>query len=47
MIMMMQDAKIMANGLIRKAVNYTKNRWKSLKNILKDGAEEISSNLYE
>lgn len=47
MVMMMQDTKIMANGLIKKVVSYTINQWKSLKNILKDGAEEISSKLYE
>lgn len=44
---MMQDAKIMANELMRKAVNYTLNQWKSLRNILKDGAAEISNNLCE
>lgn len=47
MVMMMQDAKIMANELMRKAVNYTLNQWKSLRNILKDGAAEISNNLCE
>ena len=46
-VMMMQDAKIMANDLMRKAVNYTLNQWKSLRNILKDGAAEISNNLCE
>ena len=46
-VMMMQDAKIMANELMRKAVNYTINQWKSLRNILKDGAAEISNNLCE
>lgn len=46
-VMMMQDAKIMANELMRKAANYTLNQWKSLKNILKDGAAEISNNLCE
>lgn len=35
------------NELMRKAVNYTLNQWKSLKNILKDGAAEISNNLCE
>ena len=30
----MQDTKLMANELMRKAVNYTINQWKSLKNIL-------------
>ena len=45
-VMMMQDAKIMAK-LMRKAVNYTLNQWKSLRNILKDGAAEISNNLCE
>ena len=46
-VMMMQDTKLMANELMRKAVNYTLNQWKSLKNILKDGAAEISNNLCE
>ena len=46
-VMMMQDAKIMANELMRKAVNYTLNQWRSLRNILKDGAAEISNNLCE
>ena len=46
-VMMMQDAKIMANELMRKAVNYTLNQWKSLRNILKDGSSEISNNFCE
>lgn len=46
-VMMMQDTKLMANELMRKAVNYTINQWKSLKNILKDGSAEISNNLCE
>ena len=46
-IMMMQDTKLMANELMRKAVNYTINQWKSLRNILKDGTAEISNNLCE
>ena len=46
-VMMMQDAKIMANELMRKAVNYTLNQWRSLRNILKDGVAEISNNLCE
>ena len=46
-VMMMQDTKIMANELMRKAVNYTLNQWKSLRNILKDGSAEISNNLCE
>lgn len=45
--MMLQDAKTMANELMRKAANYTINQWKSLRNILKDGAAEISNNLCE
>ena len=44
-VMMMQDAKIMANELMRKAANYTINQWKSLRNILKDASAEISNNL--
>ena len=46
-VMMMQDTKLMANELMKKAVNYTLNQWKSLKNILKDGSAEISNNLCE
>ena len=46
-VMMMQDTKLMANELMRNAVNYTINQWKSLKNILKDGSAEISNNLCE
>ena len=38
-VMMMQDTKLMANEPMRKAVNYTLNQWKSLKNILKDGGQ--------
>lgn len=45
--MMMRDAKIMANELMRKVVNYTINRWKSLKNILKDGLAKILNNICE
>lgn len=46
-VLMMQDTKLMANDLMRKAVNYTINQWKSLVNILKDGSAEISNNLCE
>lgn len=46
-VMMMQDTKLIANELMRKAVNYTINQWKFLKNILKDGSAEISNNLCE
>ena len=35
------------NEPMRKAVNYTINQWKSLRNILKDGSAEISNNLCE
>ena len=45
--MMMQNAKIMANELIRRAANYTINRWKFLRNILKNGSAEISNNICE
>ena len=45
--MVLQDTKLMANELMRKAVNYTLNQWKSLRNILKDGSAEISNNLCE
>ena len=34
----MQNAKIMADELMRKAVNYTLNQWRVPRNILKDGA---------
>ena len=44
-VMMMQDTKLIANELMRKAVNCTINQWKSLRNILKDGSAEISNNL--
>lgn len=46
-VMMMQDTKLMSNELMRRAVNYTINQWKSLRNILKDGSAEISNNLCE
>ena len=46
-VMMTQDAKIMAYELMRKSANYTINHWKSLINILKDGSAEISNNLCE
>ena len=46
-VMMMQDAKIMANEMMRKNVNYMLNQWKYLRNILKDDAAEISNNLCE
>lgn len=38
---------MLANGLMKKAATYTKNQWESLRNILKDGTEEISNNLCE
>lgn len=44
---MMQNTKFMANELMRRAVNYIINQWKSLRNILKDGSAEISNNLCE
>lgn len=43
----MMDTKLMANGLMRKAVNYTINQWNFLINILKGDAAEISNNLCE
>ena len=43
----MQDTKLLANGLMRKTTIYTLNQRKSLRNILKDGAAEISNNLCE
>lgn len=47
-VMMMQDAKTMANKLMRKATTYTINQWESLRNILlKDGSVEVSNNLCE
>ena len=46
-VMMLEDTATMANELMRKAANYTINQWKSLRNIFKDGAAEISNNLCE
>ena len=46
-VMMMQDTKLMANELMRRAVSYTINQWKSLKNIFKEGSADISNNLCE
>ena len=46
-VTLLADTKAMANGLMKKAATYTINQWKSLKNILKDGAAEISNNLCE
>ena len=46
-VMMLEDTATMANALMRKAANYTINQWKSLRNIFKDGAAEISNNLCE
>lgn len=45
--MKMQDVKIIANELMRKAANYPINQWKSLQTILKDGSVVISNNLCE
>lgn len=46
-VMMLENTATMANELMRKAANYTINQWKSLRNIIKDGAAEISNNLCE
>jgi len=37
----------MANEMMRKAVNYTLNQWKSLENFIGAGLVEISNNLCE
>lgn len=42
-VMMLEDTKAMANGLMKKAATYTINQWKSLRNILKDGVVKISN----
>ena len=44
---MQQDVHIMANDLMKRAINYTLNQWNSLVNVLKDGTAEISNNLCE
>ena len=44
----MHDAVVMmANEMMRKAVNYTLNQWKSLENFIGAGLVEISNNLCE
>lgn len=46
-VLMSTDLKLMANDLMKKAVNYTLNQWKSLENFIKDGRVQISNNLCE
>lgn len=45
--MMATDIGLMANEMMRKAVNYTLNQWKSLKNFIRAELVEISNNLCE
>ena len=46
-VMMATDIPLMANEMMRKAVNYTLNQWKSLENFIGAGLVEISNNLCE
>ncbi len=46
-VMMATDIGLMANEMMRKAVNYTLNQWKSLENFIRTGFVEISNNLCE
>lgn len=41
------DVGLMANSLMKKAVTYLLNQWKTLKNYIEDGRVEISNNLCE
>jgi hypothetical protein len=41
------DVGLMANEMMKKAVTYTLNQWKSLENFIEDGRVEISNNLCE
>lgn len=44
---MSKDLALMANDLMRKAVNYLLNQWDSLRNYILDGKVQISNNLVE
>lgn len=44
---MSKDMELMANGLMRKAVNYLINQWERLRNFILDGRVQISNNLVE
>ncbi len=46
-LLMSLDVGLMANEMMKKAVTYTLNQWKSLENFIEDGRVEISSNLCE
>ena len=46
-LLMSLDVGLMANEMMKKAVTYTLNQWKSLENFIKDGRVEISNNLCE
>ena len=46
-LLMSLDVGLMANNLMKKAVTYLLNQWKTLKNYIEDGRVEISNNLCE
>ena len=46
-LLMSIDAGLMANNLMKKAVNYLLNQWKTLENYIEDGRVDISNNLCE
>ena len=46
-LLMSLDVGLMANEMMKKAVTYTLNQWKSLENFIEDGRVEISNNLCE
>lgn len=46
-VLMSIDVKLMANDLMKTAINYLLNQWKSLENFIKDGRVQISNNLCE
>lgn len=46
-LLMSLDVGLMDNNLMKKAVTYLLNQWKTLKNYIEDGRVEISNNLCE
>ena len=46
-LLMSLDVGLMANEMMKKAVTYTLNQWKSLEKFIEDGRVEISNNLCE
>lgn len=46
-VLMSVDVKLMANDLMKTAISYLLNQWKSLENFIKDGRVQISNNLCE